>query len=62
IAEKENLQISDEDLEQEVFHLAHHTHQTPEEVRSQLAKDQGLERIRARMRSEKALNFLYNKS
>ncbi|HKW76883.1 MAG TPA: trigger factor [Terriglobales bacterium] len=59
IADTENIQISEEELDQEILSLAAHTHQTPDEVRKQLTQDQGLERIRARMRSEKALNFLY---
>lgn len=62
IADTENIQISDEELDQEILSLAAHTHQTPEEVRKQLTQDQGLERIKARMRSEKALNFLYGQA
>jgi trigger factor len=62
IADTENIQISDEELDQEITSLAAHTHQAPEDVRKQLTQDQGLERIRARMRSEKALNFLYGQS
>lgn len=62
IADTENIQISDAELDQEIVSLAAHTQQTPEEVRKQLTQDQGLDRIRARMRSEKALNFLYGQS
>jgi trigger factor len=62
IADAENIQISDEELEREVHILAHQTQQSPDEVRAQLAKDQGLDRIRARMRGEKALDFLYSNS
>lgn len=62
IADAENIQVSDEELEREVHILAHQTQQSPDEVRAQLAKDQGLDRIRARMRGEKALDFLYSNS
>lgn len=62
IADAENIQVSDEELEREVHVLAYQTQQSPEEVKAQLVKDQGLERIRARMRGEKALDFLYTNS
>jgi trigger factor len=62
IAEKEGLEVTEEELNQEIFQLAAQTHQTPDEVRKALEQDEGLERIRARLRSEKALNFLYSQS
>ena len=62
IADAENIQITEEELNREIASLAHDTQQTPEEVHKQLSKDDGLERIRARMRGEKALNFLYSKA
>ncbi len=62
IAESENIQVTDQELDEEIFALAHQTNQSPEEVRKTLAEDHGLERIRARLRSEKALNFLYSQS
>jgi len=60
IADAENIQVSDEELNNEIVSLAYHTQQTPEDVRKELSKDDGLERIRARLRGEKALNFLYS--
>jgi trigger factor len=62
IADKEGLDVSEDELNQEIFQLATQTHQTPDEVRKTLEQDQGLDRIRARLRSEKALNFLYSQS
>ncbi|MBZ5533973.1 MAG: trigger factor [Acidobacteriia bacterium] len=59
IADAEDIQVSDQELDQEIVTLAQQTNQTPEEVRKQLSQDNGLDRIRARMRGEKALNFLY---
>ncbi len=62
IAQAEGIQVSDEDLEQEISALAQQTGQTPEQVRQKLKEEGALERIRGRMRSEKALNFLYSRT
>jgi trigger factor len=62
IADQEGLDVTEEELNQEIFQLAAQTHQTPDEVRKTLEQDEGLERIRGRLRSEKALNFLYTQS
>ena len=62
IAQAENIQVSDEDLEQEVSALAVQMGQTPEQVRQKLQEEGALERIRGRMRSEKALHFLYSRA
>lgn len=62
VADSENIQVTDEELDQEVFALAAQTNQAPEEVRKTLSEDHGMDRIRARLRSEKALNFLYSQS
>jgi trigger factor len=62
IANEENIQVSDEEMDQEISSLARQTNRTPEQVRQQLSEDRALERIRNRMRSEKALNFLYDRS
>jgi trigger factor len=62
IAQAENIQVSDEEFDQEITSLARQMQQTPEQVRQKLQEEGALERIRGRMRSEKALNFLYDKS
>jgi trigger factor len=62
IAQAENIQVSDEEMDQEIGSLARQMNQTPEQVREKLTEEGALERIRGRMRSEKALNFLYSKS
>ena len=62
IALAENIQVSDEDLEQEIAALAQQMKQSPAEVRQRLVKEGSLERIRGRMRSEKALDLLYSNS
>jgi trigger factor len=62
IAELEKITVNDDELNQEVEALAKQTKQTPEAVRARLTQDGGLDRIRSRIRSEKALNFLYHQS
>jgi trigger factor len=62
IADAENIQVTDEELEREIAALAQQMKQTPEEVRKRLADEGALERIRGRMRSEKALDFLYSRA
>lgn len=62
IADAENIQVTDEELDREIVSLAYHTQQSPDDVRKQLTQEEGLERIRARLRGEKALNFLYEQA
>ena len=62
IGQAENIQVSNEEMDREIESLAQQMNQTPEQVRQKLTEEGALERIRARMRSGKALNFLYSKS
>ncbi len=62
IADKESIEVSDEELNSEVEALALQAKQPVESVRSRLTQDGGLARIRSRIRSEKTLDFLYNRS
>jgi len=62
VAEKENVQVSDEELNQELESLAKQSKQTSEAVRARLTRDGGLDRIRTRIRNEKTLDFLYDQS
>ena len=59
IAEKEKIEVSDEEVGQEIEALAKHTQQTPEAVRARLTRDGALDRIRNRIRSDKTLDFLF---
>jgi len=61
VADAEKIEVNDEELNEEIMALAHQSQQTPEEVKKQLSENNGLDRIRARMRGEKALNFLYHR-
>ncbi len=62
IAEQEKIEVSDEELEQEISALALQAKQPVEQVRARLTPDGGLDRIRHRMRNEKTLNHLYRRS
>ena len=61
IADAENIQVSDEEIDHEVTSLATQTQQTPEAVKARLTREGALERIRNRLRNDKALDFLYRK-
>jgi trigger factor len=62
IADLENIQVSDEELDHEIESAARQSQQTLESVRARLEKDGAIERIKDRMRNEKALDFLYRQS
>lgn len=62
IAIKENIQVSDEELNNEIEAMAAQMQQPVEEVKKRLTEDNAVERLRDRMRSEKALNLLYSNS
>jgi len=62
VAETENVQVSEEEINAELDSLARQTKQTSEAVRARLTRDGGLDRIRTRIRNEKTLEFLYQQS
>jgi trigger factor len=62
VAEEENVQVSDDELNHELEALARQSKQTSEAVRARLTRDGGLDRIRTRIRNEKTLDFLYRQS
>ncbi|MGO9073378.1 MAG: trigger factor [Terriglobales bacterium] len=62
VAEEENIQVGDDELNQELDALARQSKQTSEAVRARLTRDGGLDRIRTRIRNEKTLDFLYRQS
>ena len=49
-------------MDREIASIATQTKQTPEAVRVRLTEDGTLDRIRHRIRNEKALDFLYRQS
>lgn len=62
IADRENIQVEEQEVEKEVEAIARQAKQPVESVRARLTRDGALDRIRNRLRSEKTLDFLYNQS
>ena len=62
IADQEKIEVSDQELNQEIEQLARQMQQTAEAVRARLTRDGALDRIRNRIRNEKTLDSLYRRS
>jgi trigger factor len=62
IAEIENLDATEEDINKELESAAAQSKQSVEALRSRLTKEGSLARLRDRIRNEKALDFLYSRS
>lgn len=62
IAEAENIQVSDEEIDKEVEALAAQSNQPVEAIRARLTRDGALDRIRGRIRNDKTLDFLYRQT
>lgn len=62
IAEAENIQATDDEVNHEIRAIAQQSKQTPEAVQQRLAQEGAIDRIRNRIRSDKALRFLFNQS
>ena len=62
IADQEKIEVSDEELNRDLEAMAMQSKQPVEQVRARLTEDGGLDRIRHRIRNEKALDSLYRKS
>ena len=62
IADQEKIEVSDEEIEQELAGLAQQAKQPVEQVRARLTEEGGLDRIRHRIRNDKTLNHLYGRS
>jgi trigger factor len=62
IAEREKIEVSDEEIEAEILALAEGTRQTEEQVRAALTKQGGERSIADRLRNRKALDLLVEKA
>jgi trigger factor len=62
IAEEEKIEVGDDEINNEIEALAKQTNQAPDAIRARLTRDGALDRIRDRIRNEKALDFLYRQS
>ena len=62
IADAENVQVTDEELDAQINQLALQSQQPPEAVKARMQESGTLERMRESIRSDKALDFLYKQS
>lgn len=62
IAEREKVEVTDQEMDSEVEALARQMRQTPEAIRARLTREGALDRIRNRIRHEKTLDLLYRRS
>ena len=60
IAEKENITVTEEELDQDISKRAQESQQAFEAVKSRLTKDGATDRIRDRIRNKKSLDLLLN--
>src|ERR1700693_5318087 len=58
IATAENIDITEEEVEHELEHLAGHSNESAEAIRARLTKQGTLDRIKAKLRSDKTLDWL----
>ncbi len=59
IAEREAVEVTNQEVDQEVQRLARVQRESPAALRRRLEEDGGLRRLAARIRTEKTLNFLF---
>ena len=62
LAEKENITVSEQEVELEIEKIAAETNRPKEKVREVLSRDSGLERLRSQIRNRKTLDLLQSKA
>ncbi|HXL23496.1 MAG TPA: trigger factor, partial [Candidatus Dormibacteraeota bacterium] len=62
IASAENIEITDEELQGELEHAASHSGDSAEVLRARLTKQGTLDRMKAKLRSDKTLDWLAQNS
>src|ERR1041384_2175867 len=58
IASTEKIDVTEEEVEQELQHLSSHSGESVEAIRARLTKQGALDRMRAKLRSDKTLDWL----
>jgi trigger factor len=58
IATEEKIEVTDEELRHELEHMAGHSGQSAEALRASLTKQGALDRMKAKLRSDKTLDWL----
>jgi trigger factor len=62
ISDKENIAVSDEEIQAEIEKIAAETNRPVEKVREVLSRDSGLERLRGQIRNKKTLDLLQERA
>ncbi|MBP8273305.1 MAG: trigger factor [Acidobacteria bacterium] len=62
IARRENIEATEEDVDQEIAKFAERAGRAPAAVRARLEKEEGLDRIRAGIQREKTMTWLLDKA
>jgi trigger factor len=62
IATAENIEVTDEEVQAELEHMASHSGESAEAIRASLTKDGTLDRIKSKLRSDKTLDWLAQNS
>ena len=62
IASVENIDVTDEEVQHELEHMASHSGESAEAVRARLTKQGALDRMKAKLRSDKTLDWLAQNS
>src|ERR1700674_3889197 len=62
IASTETIDVNDQEVDQELQHLAGHSGESAEAIRARLTKQGTLDRMKAKLRSDKTLDWLAQNS
>jgi trigger factor len=62
IATAENIDVTEEEVQHELEHMASHSGESAEAVRARLTKQDALDRMKAKLRSDKTLDWLAQNS
>jgi trigger factor len=58
IASEEKIDVTDEELDHEIEHMASHSGESAEAIRARLTKQGALDRMKAKLRSDKTIDWL----
>jgi trigger factor len=58
IATAENIDVTDEEVTHKLEHMASHSNESAEAIRARLTKQGTLDRMKAKLRSDKTLDWL----
>jgi trigger factor len=62
IASKESIEVNDQEIDRELEHVAGHSGESAEAIRARLTKQGTLDRMKAKLRSDKTLDWLAQNS